>query len=660
MKNSLNVDDYFLLWNQAFVKISDVRRACLKGGESLSAYRLPSSAFLYIVRGNARIDMDGETFSADRHHVLHGGKGTRLEMFAEDPLEYYLILYRAGLMLPARREWMQLMEDVNPFRAQFRFAPRHPIALCEAAERMHRSWERFDSGSKLRAKSLFYQFLYELLAQMAAQGLRIDNPDPAAQAMSYIHEHYKEPIALDGLADRLGCSARQLLRRFKARTGTSPIEYLIRVRVEKAKELLRTTDFALKDIAESVGYADSYYFSRVFKKAEGISPIRFKEQAGTAVSRLHPPSRKAGSSIVEGKLRRYIVNENHYQRSGEGVLSMQTRARATAVMTLLICFTLLLSACGSGSGNNNPGTGGTPSAGSVSSAPSASPQAPETETARTVKHAMGEEKLVGTPERVVILTNEGTEALLAVGIKPVGAVQSWTGDPWYDHIKDEMEGVTAVGDELQPNIELIASLKPDLIIGNKVRQEKIYEQLKQIAPTVFAEDLAGNWKINFKLYSEAVNKVEEGERAMADFDQRVEDAKIKLGDKAATKVSLVRFTASQVRIYQKQTFAGVLLDQLGIARPEAQDKDAFIEVLTKESIPAMDGDVMFYFVSENAGSTDGAKVAEEWMNDPLFRNLNVAKTGKVVKVDEAIWNTAGGYEAANLLLDELLEYFEAE
>ncbi|GAA3406295.1 iron-siderophore ABC transporter substrate-binding protein [Paenibacillus hodogayensis] len=325
-------------------------------------------------------------------------------------------------------------------------------------------------------------------------------------------------------------------------------------------------------------------------------------------------------------------------------------SRTPLLLLLTAIVMAVVSACGSAK------TETTPSA----AQPPAAKEEPKTEAPRVIKHAMGEETLTGTPKRVVILTNEGTEALLAVGIKPVGAVQSWIGDPWYDHIKADMKDVTVVGDELQPNIELIASLKPDLIIGNKVRQEKIYEQLKKIAPTVFAADLGGDWKINFQLYTEAVNKKEEGQKAMAAFDKRVADVKAKLGSKAATKVSIVRFSASQVRIYQKQTFAGVLLSQLGIARPESQDKDSFIEVMTKEKIPSMDGDVMFYFVSETAGKTDGAKASEEWLKDPLFQNLNVAKTNKVFKVDEGIWNSAGGYKAANLLLDELAKYFEVK
>ncbi|KNB73002.1 hypothetical protein ADS79_10910 [Brevibacillus reuszeri] len=339
---------------------------------------------------------------------------------------------------------------------------------------------------------------------------------------------------------------------------------------------------------------------------------------------------------------------------------MRKRTRTSIAATLLFCFALLLSAC-SGGTTPNPVAGGTAGQqqNTEATAP-ASQTAPDKEAPRVIKHAMGETTVNGTPKRVVILTNEGTEALLAVGVKPIGAVQSWVGTPWYNHIKDEMKDVTVVGDELQPNIEMIASLKPDLIIGNKVRQEKIYEQLKQIAPTVFAADLAGDWQINFRLYMEAVNKKDEGDKAMTDFNKRVADVKAKLGSKAETKVSVVRFSASQVRIYQKQTFSGVLLDQLGIARPPAQDKDSFIEVLTKETIPSMDGDVMFYFVSEQTGKSDASKVVEEWKNDPLFKNLNVAKTNKVIQVDEAVWNSAGGYKAANLLLDELAAYFEVK
>ena len=275
------------------------------------------------------------------------------------------------------------------------------------------------------------------------------------------------------------------------------------------------------------------------------------------------------------------------------------------------------------------------------------------DTSYTVEHAMGTTTITKTPERVVILTNEGTEALLELEVKPVGAVQSWTGNPWYDHIADELTNTEVVGLESEVNVEAIAALQPDLIIGNKMRQEEIYEQLSAIAPTVFAEDLRGNWKNNFELYAKAVNKEEKGKEVLEAYDSRIADLQEQLGEKLNMKVSMVRFMAGDVRIYQKDSFSGVILDQLGFARPESQNVDEFaIKGATKEQMPLMDGDILFYFTYET-GDGAASELEKEWLEDPLFKNLDVAKQGEVHKVNDVIWNTAGGVKAANLMLNDI-------
>ena len=283
----------------------------------------------------------------------------------------------------------------------------------------------------------------------------------------------------------------------------------------------------------------------------------------------------------------------------------------------------------------------------------------KTEEVRIVKHAMGETELKGSPKKVVILTNEGIEALVTLGVKPVGAVKAFTGNPWYEHMKADLEGVTVVGDELQPNVEAIAALKPDLIIGNKLRHEKIYEQLKAIAPTVFAETLRGEWKTNFKLYAEAVNKKAEGDKVVAAFDQRIEDFKKNAGDKLKQKVSVARFMPGKTRIYNTETFTGVIFKQIGIARPDTvlNAKNTFADEITKERLPELDSDILFYFTYDT-GDGKGNKTEEEWTNDPLWKSLNVVKNGKTFKVNDVIWNTAGGVKAANLLLDELGKFYD--
>jgi len=279
------------------------------------------------------------------------------------------------------------------------------------------------------------------------------------------------------------------------------------------------------------------------------------------------------------------------------------------------------------------------------------------EQARTVEHAMGVTEIKGEPKEIVILTNEGTEALLTLGVKPVGAVKSWTGDPWYDHITGEMEGVANVGTESQVNLEEIAALEPDLIIGNKMRQEKIYDQLSLIAPTVFAETLRGDWRENFEFYSKALNKEKEGQEILNDFDNRIQSIAEKAGDKLNTEISVLRFLPGQTRIYLKDSFAGVIFNQIGFKRPESQDINDFAIKIGKERLQEADGDVIFYFTYET-GDGEGVARKEEWLNDPLFKNLGAAKNKKVFEVDDAIWNTAGGIMAANLMLDDINKFLD--
>jgi len=289
---------------------------------------------------------------------------------------------------------------------------------------------------------------------------------------------------------------------------------------------------------------------------------------------------------------------------------------------------------------------------SAAETPSPEPS-PTQNAARTITHAMGSTPITGTPQRIVVLTTQGTETLLELGIQPVGAVKSWIGNPWYDHIKDRMNGVQVVGDETQPNMELIASLKPDLILGTKVRQEKIYDQLTAIAPTVFTENLGDSMLENFELYTKALNKEAEGKAVLDQFNKLIADTKAKLGDKTKLQISMARFQPDKVRVYLKQNFAGVVLEKLGFARPESQNKKEFTLDIVKEQLPMLDGDVLFYFTSDRDGATAATDLAKSWFKDPLAQNMNVVKSNRIFNVDEAIWNSAGGMMAAKLLVKDI-------
>jgi iron complex transport system substrate-binding protein len=325
------------------------------------------------------------------------------------------------------------------------------------------------------------------------------------------------------------------------------------------------------------------------------------------------------------------------------------RGKVLTFFALVMTFIMVLTGCGGGQQAAAPEKPAEQPAGQASSG----------DQSYTVKHAMGETTIKGTPQRVVMLTTQGVETLIALGVKPVGAVGGFTGNDFYPHVKPQLEGVTVLGTESQPNLEAIAGLKPDLILGMKFRHEKIYPQLSAIAPTVFVEEPRGDWKENFMLYAEALNKKAEGEKVIADWEKRIAEFKEKAGDKLNTKVSLVRFMPGRVRIYYKNTFTGAILNELGVARPESQNKDDFAAEVTKERIPEMDGDIMFYF-SYETGDGEASKLEKEWTNDPLWKNLNVVKNNKAFKVDDTIWNTSGGVISANMVLDELTKYIIGE
>lgn len=276
--------------------------------------------------------------------------------------------------------------------------------------------------------------------------------------------------------------------------------------------------------------------------------------------------------------------------------------------------------------------------------------------ARTVEHAAGATKVPDDPRRVVVLTNEGTEAALALGVTPVGAANSWTGDPWYDHIAGAMEGVEPVGTENTINLELVAALRPDLILGNMQRHEEVYPQLSAIAPTVLSGRLRGDWMENFALYAEALGREAEGEAVMADFRERVAATRDALGEATEEELSVVRFLAGQIRIYQLDSFSGVLLEQLGFARPENQDVEEFALRVGKESIPDMDGDRIVHFTYDT-GDGEGRAAAEDALADPLWQSLSAVKEGRVHAVDDAVWNTAGGVLAARLMLDDVARIY---
>ena len=103
-----------------------------------------------------------------------------------------------------------------------------------------------------------------------------DKQAKIAAATEYISQNYGKKITNDGLAEIVGLSTVYFRKLFAEIMGVSPISYARQIRIEKAKEMLKSDYGTLSDMALSLGYANLYDFSRDFKKHTGTSPSKYE------------------------------------------------------------------------------------------------------------------------------------------------------------------------------------------------------------------------------------------------------------------------------------------------------------------------------------------------------------------------------------------------
>ncbi|MFJ4792136.1 ABC transporter substrate-binding protein [Kitasatospora purpeofusca] len=329
-------------------------------------------------------------------------------------------------------------------------------------------------------------------------------------------------------------------------------------------------------------------------------------------------------------------------------MNRSVRARRLPVAVLAVALsTTLLAACGS-NGDSKAADTAKP-AGDASAAAGAAAVFP-----RSVTHAAGTAEIKAQPKRVVVLDSGELDDVTLLGITPVGAVSPHmkTEGGFPNYLKDKIKDAKDVGPMNEPNLELIASLKPDLILSSKVRHAKVYDKLNAIAPTVLAETTGFPWKANLALYAQALGKEAEAKKALSDYEARAaklgEAIRAKNGGTAPT-ASVVRFVAGPTRLYAKASYSGVVLKDVGLARPAAQDVDQNILEVSAEQINQADADLVFVTVADDPSKTKQSEVQDT----PVWKGLNAVKDNKVFNVPDETWMSGIGVQAADAMLVDI-------
>ena len=137
-------------------------------------------------------------------------------------------------------------------------------------------------SNSLRRCAYLQMFLAELLEQYSGNvpGIeKVENEHASnhvKQLMAYLAEHYADKIRISEIADEMDINRSYLSNSFRKMTGSSPSDYLMKLRMEKARSLLKKTNYPIGQIAGEVGYSDALAFSRQFKRYFGQNPRQFR------------------------------------------------------------------------------------------------------------------------------------------------------------------------------------------------------------------------------------------------------------------------------------------------------------------------------------------------------------------------------------------------
>ena len=333
---------------------------------------------------------------------------------------------------------------------------------------------------------------------------------------------------------------------------------------------------------------------------------------------------------------------------------MMKSARVSAFTVAALTCSLALSACGSadeskssGQGNQDVAIGGKQfSAADEATAKLGSDAAPG-QFPRTVKHSLGAAQINSAPKRVVVLDTGELDGVLSLGIKPVGMVTTKGANPTPSYLADKVKGVPSVGTINEVNVEQIAALKPDLIVGSKLRAEKLYPQLSQIAPTVMSIRPGFPWKENFLLLGDALGKEKQAMNVLNAYATSAADLKKKAPK--GVEVSLLRFMPGKTRLYGNKSLIGVVLQDAGIARPKKQNVNDLAVEISPEKLDEAAGDYIFYtsYATPDATGETKALAGQQW------KNLAAVKGGKAIRVNDDVWFLGLGPTGAQQIVKDL-------
>ena len=270
----------------------------------------------------------------------------------------------------------------------------------------------------------------------------------------------------------------------------------------------------------------------------------------------------------------------------------------------------------------------------------------------TVTDVSGEVEIPADPKRIVDLSGN-SDILSILGYKVVGTANSdaydYTKFPSY--LEETLSGAEILGYSMQDtmDVEAVMNLNPDLIVISTV-QEKMYDALSEIAPTVMIQLEALNWKDDVKAFAKVFNKEEAANEWLANYEAKAKEAGDKIKAKYGEDTTYLSFLASggQFFIFDGAGFGDVLYNDMGLAKPEGmpEQTDISLPVVTYEGLAAIKADHIFAIATDE----DLAQLEA----NSIWNNLPAVKNGNVVILESSpYFNQGYSCIGREILVDEI-------
>jgi AraC-like DNA-binding protein len=231
---------------------------------------------MLVYDGKAEFICNNHKFTATRGDLVFYkfGDFRQAHTFPDNLMKSFAVDFLYTCPVYEDNKWSFINPDF-PFSHIQKIGDEHLFSrLIDLFSLLTRSSLSNKSSSKLKERSLFSEILTLLFQYKEGNQYNYSSIRKVDKIINFMTENYAQNITLHQLAEHAQISSSYLGNIFKKVTGKSTIDYLIDIRINKAKSLLRD-GFTVSDTSKLVGFNDIFYFSRAFKKHEGINPSQY-------------------------------------------------------------------------------------------------------------------------------------------------------------------------------------------------------------------------------------------------------------------------------------------------------------------------------------------------------------------------------------------------